>query len=198
MSAENAILERFQALPRSARWLTLAVAFTVLVLGWDATLGNMARDWNESADSVERQVHEVHGSSKLKGDLKRMENTIVGLGDVRRPGSDSEGRIALTRAYNEIMKNYTVSEDSFDTSGGGDKLPKSVSTGITRRGARLARLSGNLKFTSSAEDAAAIIADFERHPDIESVSKVRITKDERRKVKVTLTVEVWVEVSGRR
>ncbi|MHC5113446.1 MAG: hypothetical protein ACYTGP_03340 [Planctomycetota bacterium] len=198
MTVEPTAFERFQSLPRAVRWLSLAVAFVTLFLVWDASLGNMSRNLRKSAEKIEVQVTEVQQSDALRDKLTSMQDTIVVLGDVKRPSSENEGQLALTNAYNEVFKNYEVTPDSFDMSGGGDKLPRNVSQGVARDGKRLARLTGTLKFKSSAEEAIGIIADFERHPDIESVSKLRINTDERRKVKVTMTLEVWVEVASSR
>jgi len=198
MTVEPTAFDRFQSLPRAVRWLSLGVVFVTLFLAWDASLGTMSRTLREDAEQLERQVNEVLRSDELRGKLKSMTDTVVVIGDVSRPSSENEGQLALTRAYNEVLKNYAVTPDSFDMSGGGDKLPRNVSQGVARDGKRLARLTGTLKFKSTAEDAIGIISDFEQHRDIESVSKLRITKDERRTVKVTMTLEVWVEVSSTR
>ncbi|MCP3905959.1 MAG: hypothetical protein GY715_20225 [Planctomycetes bacterium] len=198
MTVEPTAFERFQSLPRAVQWLCLAVAFVALFLVWDATLGKVTRNLRSEAEDIEKQAAEVRNSDALRHKLGDMEHAIIVFGDVSSPGSENEGQVALTRAYNEVMKNYSVTPDSFDMSGGGDKLPRNVSQGVARDGRRLARRTGTLKFKSSAEDAIGIIADFEQHPDIESVSKLRITKDERRKVKVTMTLDVWIEVASSR
>ena len=64
-------------------------------------------------------------------------------------------------------------------------------------GKDLSRLSGELKFDATPEQAIAYIAAFEAHPDIEAVSSVRLTKTSAGKVTVRLTLEVWVEATSR-
>ncbi|MBT8485256.1 MAG: hypothetical protein HKO59_00250 [Phycisphaerales bacterium] len=185
-------------MPRAIRWLLLAVGFVVLFLAWDASLGELVREWNREADKLETQVREVSGSAQLGTELEELDDAIVGLGPVARPRRENDARAALNLAVIEVLKEYRVSEDNFDLGGGGDQLKETLTQRLVAPGNRVKRITGTLTFEASPQDAVAIIADFERRDDVASVSSVRLTKGSNRKVKVNLTLEAWAESSGRR
>jgi hypothetical protein len=56
----------------------------------------------------------------------------------------------------------------------------------------VARITGNLRFDATPEEAIAIIAELEANTTIEAVSDVRVTEQSGRQVRVDLTVESWI------
>ena len=62
----------------------------------------------------------------------------------------------------------------------------------------MARITGDLRFDASPQEATAIIAELEASPKIEAVSRVRLTRQGGRpKVTVDLSVESWIIATKR-
>lgn len=194
MSGGPTILTRFMGLPRAVRWLVATALFVIAFLAWDGTAGTLMADWNKATSSLEQKIARIREAPQIELELSHMKPTVVSLGDVEQPGPQNAGQAALHEAVVEVLKGYSVSDDSFDMGGSTEKLPRTLSDAITGNPSkRLKRLTCNVRFVASPEDAIAIIADFEARKEIEAVSSVRITTDDRRQVKVNLTLEAWVE-----
>lgn len=193
------LADRFQTQPRAIRWLVLAVAFVLLFQAWHLTAGEVVADWNTEAADIQRKVATLRQGADLTGQLDAMEDVIRGLGQVTQPRRENPGRAGLSNAVVEVLKNpeYSIDDEDFQLRGG-NKLPKNISAPIVGEEKRISRLTGELTFIASPEDAIAIIGDFERRPDIEAVSEVRITKGDGRTVKVRLSLESWVQASASR
>ena len=111
---------------------------------------------------------------------------------MQRPDDEEEAEIALNAVVNEVLARHTVSRDSFSYRGPA-KLKRGTLGEILQPGEHVESISGNLRFDAAPEDAIAIIAELESHPDIEAVSDVRIAKQSgSRKVTVDLTVASWI------
>jgi hypothetical protein len=194
------MLERFQQLPRAVRWLVVAAVFIALFRVWDLTIGDLSRAWAKEAETVERQITAVRDSAVLTDELEDLENAILGLGPVRAPGRQDEGRTALTLAVVDVLENepHNIDHYEFDLSGGGDRLPQDLSRDLVRPGNRVSRLTCTVGFDAKPERAIAVIGDLENRDEIEAIRKISITKGDRGTVKVSLTLESWVEVPANR
>jgi hypothetical protein len=188
------ISQRFRKLPRAIHWLIYAVVFVLLFQGWYRFVRPKVEDWNQAADEIAAQVTTVRAGAELATRLRRIDDTVCAIGPVKKPGDENEASQALTQAYVDVMKNYSVDNDSFDLRGAGGLLPPALSRGLVRGDNRLRRLTADLTFEAYPEDAVAIIGDFERREEIEAVTGVRLTRIANRKLKVTLTIEAWAEV----
>lgn len=193
------LTERFMSLPRAIRWLLVAVGFVVAFQAWDLTLGTVSRGWSDDADRIERSVQEVVDVEAIQSRMDDLEDAIVAIGPVELPRRDAAGREALNRAIGEVIGNdeYGITDDEFSL-GSGNKIPRSLSTGLLPSGRDVSRLTGELEFTASPEDAIAIIADLESRPEIDAISEVSMKKESNRKVGVTLTMETWIEAPEKR
>jgi hypothetical protein len=100
-----------------------------------------------------------------------------------------------------VRRYRSVTNDSFNLSGGADRLPATVSARIfadtAQAGRRIVRISGDLRFDAEPEDTAAIIAALEARPEVESISLVRMLRKDGRTLGVTLTINAWVVQSAR-
>lgn len=194
MAKQPSIQDRFNRLPRAIHWLIVAVVFVLLFQVWYSFLQPFADDWNRAADEIQSQVAAVREGSELADRFTRMDDTVCAIGPVMQPGDENEASQALTQAYVDVMNKYSVSNDSFDLRGGEERVSELLSRPVVRSGGQLRRLTAELAFEASPEDAMAIIADFEQRPDIEAVSKVNLLRIAGRKLKVKLTIEAWAEV----
>lgn len=192
------LLERYESLPRAYQWAVLGLGFVILFLIWDSAIKPIGQDWAMQADRIERTVDDVRKGEALMNELNqaRLENTIITLGPVDLPTSDTEGRTELSNAVIETLQKHGVRDHSFDLRLG-SKLPQSASQGVTDMGRRLTRLTGDLRFEAKPDVMMKIIADLEQRDEIEAVSSVRLTRAGS-VLKVRLDLEAWVIEPSRR
>ena len=191
------IWSRFGKLPRAARWAILAVVGLALFLVYDAGVRPVSKGWNDRAEAMLADVREtVRAEERLKH-LEASRDPILALGPVEIPDREAEAGRALNEAVNEVLKEHPVSHDSFSL-----RSPARLKRGTLERlissDQRVERITGDLRFVAAPDEATAIIAALEKRPEIESISSVRITREPGRKLRVDLTVDVWIVTSQRK
>lgn len=199
----SSLTERFNEMPRAIRWAVAAGVILLAFLAWDDYVAPMADQWNRDADRIEVKVEQARRAAQLERNIRGRRQLIEELGPVEVPGDDPQGRLALHSLVVDVVREYrSVTNDSFNLTGGADRLPAAVSSrllsGTGQSNRRLVRISGVLAFDSEPEDAAAIIADLEAKPEVESISQIRMLRKDGRTVGVQLTLNAWVVQSPRR
>jgi hypothetical protein len=199
----SSLTERFNEMPRVVRWAAATVVVLLGFLVWDDHVRPLAEAWNRDADRIEMQVERARRAEQLERSIRSRRELIEELGPVDVPSDDQQGREALHSLVVDVVRGYSsVTNDSFNLSGGADRLPATVSArllaGSGQGNRRLVRISGDLRFDAEPEDATAIIADLEARPEVESISLVRMLRKDGRTVGVTLTLNAWVVQSPRR
>ena len=196
MNEQKTWSQRFNELPRAARWAIIGTVTIVAPLMYFDYLGKFADQWNNEADDIRSRVRQVAlTNSELDGG-RSMEDLISGIGVVEKPADEAKANEALTETVNAIIKRHTVSKDDFKI-----RRPARLPTGTLEkivRGSnkRVEKLTGELRFEATSENMLAIIAELESSPDIESVSHVRLNKlSGRGKLSVQLQVEAWILAS---
>jgi hypothetical protein len=196
------LFDRFMQMPRVMQWAIGAAVAILLFLVWDDNIRPMGEAWDRRAASIERQVARAREAADLERRITGRRDLIRQLGPVDVPAADEEGRESLHALIVDTVRRYrSVTNDSFNLSGGADRLPATVSALIfadtAQAGRRLVRISGDLRFDAEPEDAAAIIAALEARPEVESISLVRMLRKDGRTLGVTLTINAWVVQSSR-
>ena len=187
--------QQFQTLPRAIRWLVLTVAAVVAFIVVNDYIWGLSRLWNDKAAALESKIVAAGDIDERERQADTMAAAIVALGPVELPGNLAESREAVTSVVNEVMLKYrTVSDWRFDPKGAAT-MPE-----VLRKimpGKKVERISGELRFDASVEDAMAIIADFESRPEIEAVTTVRMVRQTSiKKLRVNLTIDAWVVSEG--
>mgnify|MGYP006229169511 CR=1 FL=1 len=192
MSIVDTALERYSTLSRAMQWAVIAAIGLVLFVIWDTGIRPVADSWNQSADNIQASADKIIQGDQTARWLNNDLNPPHSFGEAAAPSDDAQGREALNRAVNEVIKTYEskVSEKDFSITSGGQLKPGTLSKAAGGR--RVSRITGSLSFVSDPETAAAMIAELEMHPEIESIREVRLTKSTDRKVTVRLVIEVWV------
>lgn len=191
----NPTLARWRGLSPGAR---LGVGLLAVLLAWlalDQWSWSLARDWSSEADRIERAIED---SRTLASDIPASVTSAAELfGPIEPPTGESEGAEALAQAVVEAVKRQNLSNYSFDAQRASTSLAGApVMIGGSPQ--RLSKVSGEVQFEASPEQAAKVIADLEASPAIETISAVRLQRrDADRKVMVRLTVEAWVRASRR-
>ena len=184
----TSLKDRWSELPLRWKRLLIAVGIVlgfVLYVDW---VWPIAERWNAESDRIEAV-------------LDRAEGNRLELGPIRIPSTEGEGSIALAETVNAAIRNHPVSNFSFDARAGARLPPAALREIASGAGDRVERVVGEIGFTSTPEEAADIIAELEASPDLESISRLRITRSQTldRRVDVKMTVEAWVLGSrGRR
>jgi hypothetical protein len=189
-TATAQLVERYRAWPRALQWGALAAIGIAAFLLWDSLIRPLSDDLNRQSQVIESNVSNIRASMAIADELKKIERVAECLGPVTKPGGRAEGATDLNRIVNDVLKKHAVTNQSFDMRVGG-KLPTGALMTVSG-GKRPERLAGDLRFTSSTDEAIAIISELESSPEIEMIKSVRMTKDANRKVKVNLSLEAWV------
>ena len=176
--------------PRAIQWAVLAALGFVLFMIWDMGIAPMTEKWKNEADSLQAKVQQISNSAELVQQFDSINAKISGIGQVEMPAGELQGRQATLKVINDVLKNYSVSQERFGINEG-RRLPKNTLSNIAKT-KRLESLKVDLDFISTPEVAIEIIALFESSPEIEFVRTVRLTKAPSKKVKVKLTLETWV------
>jgi hypothetical protein len=183
----SSIVQSFQQLPRALKWAVLAAFGLVLFLIWDNYLRDVSDDLNRQADAIESQVAQVRSVGKLSDSAARV---IEAVGPVEFPRPEAETSAAVDALVISLLTKHGATNPNFSLRTKG-LLPKKTLEEVLG-GKRLERLAGDLKFEASPKAAAAIIAELEASPDVETVNSVRISRTTPGKVQVQLTIEAWV------
>jgi len=198
MTSTQNLWQRFQRLPRAGQWAIAAAVGIALFMVWNDYVLSWAAAWNQRADELLADAREAAGGERRARRADGLRNVIQGLGPVERAGSEAQAELALNDAVNGVLKGHRVSEDSFNYRGS-EKLQRGTLSQILRPGQRVERITGDLRFDASPEEAIAIIAELETSPTIEAVSDVRMAVlAGRQRVRVDLTVESWIVSSESR
>jgi len=178
---------RYASLPRRQQWVVLGA---IALLGWfvaDTIAWQRAADWAAESDQIEAAL--VRGAGRqatVTTDLKR---NVATYGAVEVPGESAQGREELARAINDIAKKHKVAGYSYEARTG-QRMKDSDAAVL---GGTLERLQAEVKFDTTPDELPKIVDELESHPGIETISSLRLTKNEQaRKITVQATVEAWV------
>jgi hypothetical protein len=190
--------------PTLARWRTLsrggqvAVAAVVVLLAWLALeqwSWSWARAWTSEAERIELALSDSRALASA-ADPVAVKGAEL-FGPVEPPVGESEGAEAMAKAVVEVVKRHAHSNFSYDAQRASSSLP-GAPVMIGGSGQRLSKVTGEVQFEASPEEAARIIEALEASPAIEAISSMRLQRrDGERKVMVRLTVEAWVYAARR-
>jgi len=195
-SAAPTLTQRWSALPQ--RWRVL-IPLAALVLGfvlYTDWVWPIAERWHGDSERIESILRRARDN---EAELPRaIREAVVALGPINVPRSEEEGSLALGRVANEVIGRHgSVRDVAFDGRIGSRLPPTALREIVGSTGQRVERVVGELRFTATPEQAVAVVRDLESSPEIESVSRIRLLRDEEtRRVAVTLTIEAWILASG--
>lgn len=183
---------RYASLPRRQQWVVLAA---IALLGWflaDTVAWQRAAEWAAESDQIESALSRGAGrQATVTTELKR---DVATYGAVEVPGDGAQGREELARAINDIAKKHKVAGYSYEARTG--QRMKDADAAVL--GGTLERLQAEVKFDTTPDELPKIVDELESHPGVETISSLRLTKNEQaRKITVQATVEAWV-VGGSR
>lgn len=198
MSRLESIWTTYRGLPTTMRWSIGAAVVAVVFLVWNDHVVRLAAAWDVRAERMLANVDKAAGDTQRLQSLRVLRPVVLGLGPLNEPGAEAAAEKRLNRILNEVLKNHTVSDDSYSYRGP-SKLRRGTLSRIVKPGEQVEKITGDLRFDATPEVAAQIIAELEASPDIDAISSLRLTKQPGpRRVTVDLTVETWIITAERR
>lgn len=193
--AKPSLAARWSALPVRWRWISAAVAAAAVFIAYTDLVWPVAERWNAESDRLEGILDRAEGNvAQLPPSL---EAAVEALGPIQVPRTEAEGSLALAEAITKAIGSQPVGNFSFDARAGSRLPPAALREIVSGSGQRVERVVGEVGFTATPEQAAAIIAELESSPEIESISRLRMVRSQSdRKVDVKMTVEAWI-LTGR-
>jgi len=151
---------------------------------------------NERSNRIESALRDGKVRGKwISGEVRE---AVVALGPVSVPRAEGAGTEALGMAIREVFEANGVSAYSLDVRPGAP-LPPTALRDVAGPSERIERLVGELRFTTTPDALAKIVAGLESRPEVESISRLKLAKLEAdRKVQASMTVEAWIRVPKRR
>lgn len=199
--AKPGLLERYLALAPMYRWAVAGALVLVLWLFASDYVWPLADDINQQSDRIQRALEEGAARDRMIERDASVRSAVTAIGQIAIPRAEKDGTQELAASIDEVMRSNRVTGYSLDVRAGA-RLPPNVLAEIAGPGGRIEKVVGELKFDATQEVAARIIAELESRPEIESISRLKLTKrsESERKVTVQLTVEAWIQVDrgGRR
>jgi len=194
MQGVQHFLDQVSTWSRALQWAFWAALFIILFLLWDATVAEFGAKWSAQVEQKELQILELQRPTTLTSTVK---NAVSSFGTVELPRDKSDGASALTEAVHEILGNHRVKDDEF-TRTKTTRMKSGSLPGIGNAGEHIEQVIGDLRFEATQEEVLNVISELESSPWIDTISNVRLTKQDARMIRVDLSVEAWVVSTSQR
>lgn len=190
----SALLERFAALPRAARWGVLAgvlmvAYFAIVEPVLDATATASAR-----ADALQAGIDRRLAIAAGQSETSRVFALAAAQYGAPLPPGGPERAAALNARIETVLRDRAVSALTIKARAPA-ALPRTAMPGVIPEGRQAQRLVLDVEFESAPDVAAAVIADLERIPEVAAISRLSMRKVERegvKRVQVSVSPETWV------
>ena len=198
MRRVESIWTAYRRMPSTMQWTIAAAVGAVLFLVWNDFVVRLTDDWDLRSERMLADVKKASGDTGRLQSLRRLRPVVLGLGPLDALGSEADAEKRFNMAINEVLKQYTVFDDSFDYRGP-SKLRRGTLSKVIAPGQQVEHITGDLRFDATPANAAKIIAALEASADIDAISSLRMTRQPGpRRVTVVLTVEAWIVSAERR
>jgi hypothetical protein len=187
--------ERYRQAPTILQW-GIAIALAVMVwLFAEDFVWSTAAAWNEENSRMELALQEGAERDQM---LNGVRDVIPLLGRIAVPRAERDGSEELSRAVNAVLAEHKIANAEWDVRPGGNMTPPPELVELVGAGTKLGKVSGELRFTASQETVIKVIAGLEAAEMIESITRLKLSRDQTsagaKKIGVTLTVEAWVQL----
>ena len=182
---------RFDALPVRQRWFVVAALAVAGYLLVDEYVWSWSRAWQAESAQIEAALR--RGAARRAPASVDLARAVATFGAVEPPADAARGREELAQAIEDVAKAHKVAGYSYEVRVG----PRVKDPDAVVLAPAVERIQAEVRFDTTAEELPQIVADPESHPAIETISALRIQRnDQARKMNVQATIEAWV-VAGR-
>lgn len=207
-----ALIDRYNALPRSARWLGWLVALLVGYFGVVEPLLDWRTSLNQHADDLAARLDREH---QLASDAATPGSTIAVsramFGAPMLPGADAVRKQAFSSRVNAILRDHQVIARITERQ---TPVREAQASSLVDPEFRVERLVLDLTFEASPDTVATILADLEKSEEVSAVGRLSVRKitdaprsggggggrDSRestgRIVRAQISVETWLAVKN--
>ena len=182
------MLDHISTWSRAIQWAFWAAIVTIAFLLWDATVAELGADWNAQVQTKEKQLAELQRPTTLTSSVK---SAVTSFGEVELPRDKSTGATAMTEAIQDILSRHRVKNDEY-TRTKTNRMKSGSLPGVSSTGEQIEQVIGDIRFEVTQEKVLEVISELESSPWIDSVSNLRLTKQDGRMIRVDLSVEAWV------
>lgn len=191
------LVEKWNALPRAARWLAYLVVFVGLFFGAVQPLWNLVDRIGARAASLEnalRRSKELSTADSSEGAV--IASAQGSFGKPLMPGSSRLTPGAFGRVVDGILEGHLVQDRTVMER----TVPMAQADADRLRAGKINRLILDVTFEAKQETVIAILADLERASEVAAVSRVRIDRtgmrdEEAQLVRATISPEAWIAVN---
>lgn len=193
------LLDRFRALPRSGKWLTMFVVFLVAFFGVVDPLLALNNKWAVKADQIQASLHERAGMlEKMENSRAAFESSVIGYGRPDLPTKSGDRLAALTRRVAQVLSAHEITEKRRNEKPA-TALAAGARTGAGAIDPRIERVGFEVQFECDTATLLAVLKDLESAPEVSSIARLDIRKiaDSGRTINeaglllVSLTPETW-------
>lgn len=187
----SSLRARFDALPVRQRWFVVAALAVAGYLLVDEYVWSWSRAWQAESAQIEAALG--RGAARRAPASVDLARAVATFGAVEPPADAARGREELAQAIEDVAKAHKVAGYSYEVRVG----PRVKDPDAVVLAPAVERIQAEVRFDTTAEELPRIVADLESHPAIETISALRIQRnDQARKMNVQATIEAWV-VAGR-
>lgn len=193
-SRPQSMFERYRQAPPIFQWGIAIVLGIMIWLFAEDFVWSTAAEWNAENDRMQRALEE--GAARAET-LNGVRDAIPLVGRIAVPRAERDGTEELSRAVNAILAEHKVEGAEWDVRPGGNITPPAQLIELVGAGTKLGKVAGELRFDATQETAIKVIAGLEAAEMIESISRLKISRNSSpsvKKIGVTLTVEAWVQL----
>lgn len=192
----GSFVEWYRGASPMMQWAVIAIGVLFIWFVADEWIWSTANTLNNQNDRMERALEEGADRDRLVSGVR---TAIPALGRISVPRAERDGSEELSNAVNDVMSKAGVKIFSWDVRPGGNMSPPPELVQLVGADTKLGKVSGELRFNAKQEDVIKVIAGLEAAPEIESISRLKLSRENSDKtVGVTLTVESWVQLDRKR
>ena len=195
----SSLTDRYRQASPIYQWAIAITAGVVLWLFAEDFLWSTAARWNEENKRMQSALEEGAARADL---LEGVRESIAPVGRIVVPRTEGDGSEELSNAVIKVLAANKVTDGfEFQKRTSGNNAPSAELVQLVGEGAKLGKVSGELRFNASQETVIKVIAGLEAEEMIESISRLKLARASKssstakdQKIGVTLTVEAWVRL----
>ncbi len=184
------LLGRYQALPRSGKWVAVAGVALAAWLLLDSVIWPIADKLNARADNMESVL--ARAAARADALPGNSADAAIVLGPNSAPRPEAETKAKLSAAVDAALRKKNIANYGFDMRTA-QALPQSILSEVaSRSGGQMGKLAADLRFEATPEAATAVITALDSDPAVDAISDLRLTyRKDTKRVSVQMTVEKW-------
>jgi hypothetical protein len=186
----------FRAASPIKQWAIVLAGALLIWVAADEWVWSTASNINRENARMERALSEGADRDRLVAGVR---GAIPTLGRISVPRAERDGSEELSNAVNAVMASAGVKIFSWEVRPGGNMSPPPELVQLVGPDTKLGKVGGELRFNAKQEDVIKVIAGIEAAPEIESIARLKLSREGGDKsVGVTMTVEAWVQLDRKR